>query len=410
MLRLVASIRTQAKFARPSARTSTLLRTSGQHGHRGYTNPSTSHARRSVSRIIQSQPRYEIPATQTAVIYEADHAPLQVRHDWPVVQPHALAPGQVLVRLAYTGVCHSDLAVWHGQGPPLGKPFPMIGGHEGAGYVAAIGAHTDTNLKIGDAVGVKWLASTCLDCEACRRGYEPSCDDVGVHGLTCHGSFQQWCVSYASHVTRIPAGLDLAAAAPILCAGLTVYKALKRIRGKPGDSVVIPGAGGGLGHLACQYAHMMGYKVVAIDSGHAKRELLASYGITEFIDFKRGHVREHVRAATGGKGAHAVIVVAESKEAYEDPLVYLRPRGTLVAVGVPLDAVLLAPVQPLVAMEYKILGSYVGNRQDAVEAMEVAAQGHVKSHYTVEPLSNLPTVFDRMHAGLLHSRVVLDCA
>ncbi|POM75459.1 Alcohol dehydrogenase [Phytophthora palmivora] len=312
-------------------------------------------------------------------MYEADNAPLQVRHDWPVVQPEDLKAGEVLVRIAYTGVCHSDLSVWEGQGPPLPKQFPMVGGHEGAGYVAAIGANTKTKLKVGDAVGVKWLAHTCLGCEDCH------------------------------HVTPIPKILDLASAAPILCAGMTVYKALKQIGGSPGEYVAIPGAGGGLGHLACQYARAMGYKVVAIDSGDDKRKLIESYGIKDFIDFKDGNVIEQVRAATGGRGAHATIVVAGTKDAYKDPLMFLRPRGTLVAVGVPKDTAVVAPVEPLIPLEFRIVGSYVGSRQDAIEAIDLAADGQVKSTYTVEPLKNLPDVFQRMHDGKLRGRVVLDC-
>ncbi|KAI9997805.1 hypothetical protein PInf_001736 [Phytophthora infestans] len=334
---------------------------------------------------------YDIPKTQTAVMYEADNSPLQVREDWPVAQPEDLKAGEVLVRIAYTGVCHSDLSVWEGGGPPLPKQFPMIGGHEGTGYVAAIGANTKTKLKVGDAVGVKWLAHTCLGCEDCRKGYETTCGEAGVHGLTCHGTFQQWCVSFADHVTPIPKTLDLASAAPILCAGMTVYKALKQIGGSP--------------VRACY----MGYKVVAIDSGDDKPKLIESYGIKSIIDFKDRDVIDQVRAATGGRGAHAVIVVAGSKDAYKDPLMFLRPRGTLVAVGVPKDTAVVAPVEPLIPLEFRIVGSYVGSRQDAIEAIDLAADGHVKSSYTVEPLKNLPDVFKRMHAVKLRGRVVLDC-
>ncbi|CEG38920.1 zinc-dependent alcohol dehydrogenase [Plasmopara halstedii] len=358
---------------------------------------------------IASQSQYAIPKTQTAVIYEADNAPLQVRDDWPVVQPEALQPGEILVRIAYTGVCHSDLSVWEGEGPPGVKLFPMIGGHEGAGYVAAIGAYTKTKLQVGDAVGVKWIAQTCLGCEDCLKGHETTCGNAGVHGLTHHGTFQQWCVSFADHVTPIPKTMDLASAAPILCAGMTVYKALKQINGSPGEYVVIPGAGGGLGHLACQYARAMGYKVVAIDSGDDKRKLIASYGVNDFIDFKDGDVVDRVRAATGGRGGHATIVVAGSKDAYKDPLMYLRPRGTLVAVGVPKDTAIVAPINPLIPLEYRIVGSYVGSRQDAIEAINLAADGHVKSTFSIEPLRNLPDIFERVHSGKVQGRVVLDC-
>ncbi|GMF21184.1 unnamed protein product [Phytophthora lilii] len=249
-------------------------------------------------------------------MYEADNAPLQVREDWPVVQPEDLKSGEVLVRMAcWLCGCHRCK-------------------HE---------------LKVGDAVGVKWLAHTCLGCEDCRKGYETTC---GEAGLTCHGSFQQWCVSFADHVTPIPEGLDLASAAPILCAGVTVYKALKQIGGSPGE-------------------------VVAIDTGDDKRKLIESYGIKDFIDFKEGNVIEQVRAATGGRGAHATIVVAGSRDAYKDPLMFLRPRSTLVAVGVPKDAAVVAPVEPLTPLEFRIVGSYVGSRQDAVEAIDLAADGQV---------------------------------
>ncbi|TDH70932.1 hypothetical protein CCR75_008213 [Bremia lactucae] len=360
-------------------------------------------------KMLMPQSHYEIPTTQTAVVYEANNAPLQVRDDWPVVQPKDLKIGQVLVRMAYTGVCHSDLLVWAGQGPPLLKPFPMIGGHEGAGYVAAIGANTTTQLNVGDAVGLKWIAHSCLNCEDCRKGYEPLCFKAGIHGLSCHGTFQQWCVSFADHVTPIPFKLDLASAAPILCAGVTVYKALKQINMSPGEYVVIPGAGGGLGHLACQYARAMGYKVVAIDTGIEKRELIESYGITDFIDFKSGNVVEQVHAATGGRGAHAALIVAGSQDAYKDALTFLRPRGTLVAVGVPKDAAIVAPVVPLVSNELRIMGAYVGNRQEAIEAINMAADGRVKSTYVIESLTNLPDVFMRVRQGKVQGRIVLSC-
>ncbi|RLN54395.1 hypothetical protein BBJ28_00013032 [Nothophytophthora sp. Chile5] len=344
---------------------------------------------------VQSQSHYDIPKTQLAVMYEANNTPLQA--------------GEVLVRMAYSGVCHSDYSVWQGEGPPVPKKLPVVGGHEGAGYVAAVGAGTQTKLKIGDPVGVKWLAHTCLGCEDCRKRYETTCAEAGIHGLTCDGSFQQWCVSFADHLTPIPSNLNLAAAAPVLCAGVTVYKALKQIGGSPGEFVVIPGAGGGLGHLACQYARVMGYKVIAIDSGDDKRTLIKSYGITDFIDYKEGNVVEQVRAASGGRGAHATIVVADTSEAYNEALSFLRPHGTLIAVGVPKGAAIVAPVELAVAFEFRIVGSYVGSRQDAIEAIDLVANGGVTTSYTVEPLENLPDVFERMDAGKLRGRVVLDC-
>lgn len=358
---------------------------------------------------VKSQTSYNIPKTQTAIVFEKNNAPIQVRKDWPVVQPSELKPGEVLVRLAYSGVCHTDLHVWLGDWP-MDNKLPLVGGHEGAGYVAAIGDHTQTNLKIGDPVGVKWLANSCLGCEDCRKGHESTCQCAECHGFTVDGSFQQWCVSYSDHLTPIPNDIEMHAAAPILCAGVTVYKALKEVCGVCGDSIVIPGAGGGLGHLACQYAKAMGYRVIAIDSGEDKKKLVASYGINDFIDYKEGNVVEKVKALTGGRGAHACVVVASGGEAYNQALSFLRPHGSVVCVGLPKATEINASVFHTVLNAHKIIGSYVGNRQDSIEALSIAASGAVATTYEIEPLENLPSVFERMRDHKLPGRIVLDCA
>ncbi|KAG2854920.1 hypothetical protein PC119_g13329 [Phytophthora cactorum] len=261
---------------------------------------------------VKSQSHYDIPKTQTAVVFEKNNDPLQVRKDWPVTQPEDLKPGE-------------------------------------------------------------------------------------------------WCVSFSEHVTPIPTDLPMHAAAPILCAGVTVYKALKEIEGSCGDFVVIPGAGGGLGHLACQYARAMGYRVIAIDSGDDKRKLVASYGIKDFIDFKEGNVKEKVFEATEGRGAHATVVVASGGEAYKDALSFLRPHGAVVLVGLPKDTYITAEVFGSVLNAHRIIGSYVGNRQDSIEALKLAAAGDVSTTYKVEKLENLPDVFERMADGKLAGRIVLDC-
>jgi propanol-preferring alcohol dehydrogenase len=131
---------------------------------------------------VASQTHYNIPKTQKAVVIAQTGKPLEVRNDWPVVQPDELKPGEVLVRLAYTGVCHTDLHIWAGD-IPMPLPLPLVGGHEGTGYIAAIGKDSKTRLQVGDAVGVKWTASSCLDCEDCRKGYEPMCQGQRVHGV-----------------------------------------------------------------------------------------------------------------------------------------------------------------------------------------------------------------------------------
>ncbi|CDZ96436.1 alcohol [Phaffia rhodozyma] len=357
---------------------------------------------------VTSQSSYEIPLTQKAWVFEENNGPLQLRTDWPVTQPKDLQPGQVLVRIAYSGVCHTDLHVWKGDWPSANK-LPLVGGHEGAGYVAAIADNTQTDLKIGDPVGIKWLANSCLSCEECRKGYESVCKRAAVHGFTVDGSFQQWAVSYAAHVTPIPRNLPLELAAPICCAGVTVYKALKMIEGSPGENVVIPGAGGGLGHLAVQFAHAMGYKVIGIDSGEEKRKLVKSFGAEVFVDYMKEDVVKSIVDTTNG-GAHASVCVASGAAAYNQALEYLRPRGVLVAVGLPKDACVQANIFNSVVNEHRIIGSYVGNRQDSVEALDMAARGAVKTHFVVEPIDRLAETFDKMSNLTLAARVVLDMA
>ncbi|RLN67422.1 hypothetical protein BBJ28_00022774 [Nothophytophthora sp. Chile5] len=413
-------LRVVSRLAQPSKRVAQLagksfVGVSSGHGGQCRCGSCSQHAAgctcprcQSRSFSVQSQAHYDIPKTQTAIMYEAEGAPLQVLHDWPVVQPEELKSGEVLVRMAYSGVCHSDVIIWEGGGAPPGKKMPLVGGHEGTGFVAAIGKDTNTSLKVGDPVGVKWLAHSCLGCEDCRKGHETTCESVVMHGYTIDGSFQQWCVSYADHVTPIPRGYDMAAAAPLLCAGVTVYSALKEIGGAPGEYVVIPGAGGGLGHLACQYARSMGYKVIAIDSGDDKRKLLEGYGVKHFIDFKDGNVVGQVKAITG-RGAHCACVVSDTESSYVEALNYIRPHGTVLMVGVPKGGILPTPIEPMVAFAHRIIGTNVGNRQDSIEAVNLAADGQVETFYNVEPLTNLPDVFKRMKAGTLFGRTVLDC-
>jgi propanol-preferring alcohol dehydrogenase len=350
-----------------------------------------------------------IPKTQTAVVFEKHNGPLFVKTDHPVVQQKDLKPGEALVKIVYTGVCHTDLHALKGDWPAAPK-LPLVGGHEGAGHIVAIGDNTQTNLKIGDAVGVKWLADSCLNCEVCREGQEATCTQALTSGYQVDGSFQQYAVSFTRHLTPIPDGLDLAQAAPILCAGVTVWKAIKQSNTKPGDYIVIAGAGGGLGHLAIQYAAAMSLRVIAVDTGDDKKALCASYGAETFIDFKQpGSIIDHIKAATGGLGPHAAIMASSGGAAYDQALEYLRPHGTLVAVGLPPDTYIKASVFWTVFKALRIVGSYVGNRQDAIEALDFAARGKVKAEISIEPLKNLESVYHRMETGAISGRIVLEC-
>ncbi|KAG6828822.1 hypothetical protein H0H92_006647 [Tricholoma furcatifolium] len=350
-----------------------------------------------------------IPKTQTAAIVASSGARIQVKHDHPVKSQAELAPGECLVKLHCTGVCHTDLHAALGDWPVPPKS-PLIGGHEGVGEIVAIGNHTTGSpVKVGDRVGIKWLADSCLNCEQCRKGREQNCVEAKLSGYTVDGTFSEYVVSFVRHVTPIPKNLDSQAAASILCAGVTVYRALKYSQITAGDWVVLPGAGGGLGHLAIQYAKNMGFRVIAIDSGPEKKKLCHELGADVWIDFKESkNVVEDVKKATDGLGAHSAVVTTASPSGYTQAVDYLRCGGTLMVVGLPGKAALEASIFFTVFKSISILGSYVGNRQDAMEAIEIAARGAVKCHYQTRKIDALQQVYEDLTKGQISGRVVLD--
>lgn len=229
------------------------------------------------------------------------------------------------------------------------------------------------------------------------------------HGYTIDGTFAEYVVSYVDHVTPIPENLDSAAATAFLCAGLTVYKGLKQANVRIGDWVAISGAGGGLGHLAVQYAIAMGLRVVAIDTGEAKKHLCLKLGAEKWIDFREStDIVRDVKVATGGPGPKASLVLASTPEPFNQALLYLNFTGTLVCLGIPGGAALLgAPIRLLVAKSLHIVGSAIGNRQDAIEAMEIAAQGKVKCQYQLRQLHELNQIFEDLEEGKVNGRIVL---
>ncbi|KAF9051835.1 mannitol-1-phosphate dehydrogenase MPDH1 [Panaeolus papilionaceus] len=350
----------------------------------------------------------QIPKMQKAAIVAAEGASVQVK-DHPVRSPESLAPGECLVKLHCTGVCHTDLHAALGDWPVKPKT-PLIGGHEGVGEIVAIGKDTTNSpVKMGQRVGIKWIANSCLNCVQCRNGHEQNCVNVKLSGYTVDGTFQQYVVSWVNTVTPIPDGIDSEAAASILCAGLTVYRALKYSETNPGDWVVIPGAGGGLGHLAVQYAKYMGRRVIAIDGGEEKRKLCMKLGADHWIDFMEcKDIVGEIKKTTDGYGAHAAVVTTASSSGYAQAVDYLRDNGRLMAVGLPAKATLDASIFFTVFKSITIHGSYVGNRQDAVEAIDIAASGAVKCHYEMKKLAEIAQVYDDMSEGRIAGRIVLS--
>ncbi|SCW00636.1 LAFE_0C08592g1_1 [Lachancea fermentati] len=343
-----------------------------------------------------------IPKTQKGVIFYTNGGPLEYK-DIPVPTPK---PNELLIHVKYSGVCHTDLHAWKGDWP-LPVKLPLVGGHEGAGVVVGMGSNV-RNWKIGDYAGIKWLNGSCMCCEECELSNESNCPEADLSGYTHDGSFQQYATADAVQAARIPAGTDLAEVAPILCAGVTVYKALKSADLRAGEWVAISGACGGLGSLCIQYAKAMGLRVLGIDGGAEKEKLFKQLGGEYFIDFTKTKdiVAEVIKATNGG--AHGVINVSVSEAAIEASTEYCRANGTVVLVGLPGGAKCKSDVFNHVVKSIHIVGSYVGNRADTREALDFFARGLVKSPIKIVGLSDLPEVFEKMEKGQIVGRYVVD--
>jgi len=311
-------------------------------------------------------------------------------------------PGQVLVKVMASGVCHTDLHAAEGDWPV--KPaLPFIPGHEGVGYVARVGAGVKF-LKEGDRVGVPWLHTACGHCEHCMTGWETLCDGQQMTGYTVDGGYAEYVLADPGYVGHLPANLGFAPAAPVLCAGVTVYKGLKVLDCKPGDWVAISGIGG-LGHMAVQYARAMGFHVIAVDVAEDKlalaRELGAEMTINAATQDAVAEVQRHVR------GAHGVLVTAVSRAAFAQAVGMLHKRGTMSLVGLPPGGFEL-PIFDIVLNAKTVRGSIVGTRMDLHEALQFAGEGKVASHYTTDKLENINGIFGAMKAGRIDGRVVLE--
>ncbi|KAF3928581.1 hypothetical protein AA313_de0201613 [Arthrobotrys entomopaga] len=345
-----------------------------------------------------------IPTEQWAMVIEKTGGPCI--HKKIIVQKPG--PDEVLINIKYSGVCHTDLHAMMGDWP-LPTKIPLVGGHEGAGEIVAVGELV-TDLKVGDLAGIKWLNGSCMSCGYCRQADEPLCGEPLLSGYTVDGTFQQYAIGKAAHVARIPQGTDLQAVAPVLCAGITVYKGLKESGIRPGQYIAIVGAGGGLGSLALQYAKAMGLHAIAIDGGSEKGQLCKESGAAAYVDFmsSKNLVQEVKNATPDGLGPHAVLLLAVSEKPFQQATEYVRARGTVVCIGLPANAFLKASVFDTVTRMITIKGSYVGNRQDTAEAIDFFSRGLIKAPFKVIGLSKLNEVYEMMQKGQIAGRYVVD--
>jgi propanol-preferring alcohol dehydrogenase len=339
-----------------------------------------------------------MPTMKAAVVRQFGK-PLVIE-DVPVPQP---GPGEVLVKVKACGVCHTDLHAASGDWPVKPVP-PFIPGHEVAGIVAALGPGVK-NLKVGDAVGVAWLHDACMSCEYCETGWETLCEHQHNTGYSVNGGFAEYVIASAAFAAKLPASIDFAAISPILCAGVTTYKGLKETDARPGEWVAISGVGG-LGHVAIQYAKAMGFKVAAVDIAEDKLRLARENGADLAVNALEADAVDKVLAATGG-GAHGVLVTAVSTAAFAQALKMVRRKGTVSLVGLP-PGEFPTPIFDVVLKRITVRGSIVGTRRDLDEAIAFAADGKVKAEVTKVPLAQINDVFERMKAGKIDGRMVLD--
>jgi len=341
-----------------------------------------------------------IPKMMKAAVIHEFGAALKIEQ-MPVKEPQE---NQILVKVISCGVCHTDLHACNGDWPVKSK-MPLIPGHEAIGYVAALGKGVH-QVKEGDIVGVPWLHSACGGCEYCITGWETLCGTQQNGGYSVDGGFAEYVIADARYVAHFPSNINFNEMAPIICAGVTVYKGLKETEVKPGEWVAISGIGG-LGHLAVQYAKAMGMHVAAIDVSDDKLALAKSLGAEITVNAKDEDPGLFLKKLTGGM--HGVLVTAVSPIAFSQGLSALRRKGTLSLNGLPPGDFPL-PIFDTVLNRITVRGSIVGTRKDMQEAIAFAVDGKVKANVHGVQLDAINTVFDQMKAGEIEGRVVLEIA
>jgi alcohol dehydrogenase, propanol-preferring len=313
------------------------------------------------------------------------------------------AADEVLIQVEACGACHSDVHVADGDWKQLAGIVkrPLILGHEIAGHVVEKGDAVD-DLQIGDRVGVPWIHWSCGECEFCREGNENLCSRQKITGVTVDGGYADFVKAPATHALKIPNGLSALEAAPLFCAGLTVYRALKGARILPGQRLAVFGIGG-LGHVAVQFGRALGADVTAIDVSDEKLELARSFGAVGTLNAATTDAVKELRR----KGrVHVALVTSAAKAAYDTAFSCLRPTGTLLVVGLPAENICFPPIL-MAAGEIRIRASTVGTRQDLREVLNMAAAGKVRCQVVARPLTQANEALDQLRKGQVSGRIVL---
>lgn len=334
-----------------------------------------------------------------AALLREFQAPLSIEEvDRPSLESH-----EVLIRVEACGACHSDVHVADGDWRQLSGIIkrPLILGHEIAGRIVEKGSAV-RDLEIGDRVGVPWIHWSCGECEFCREGNENLCARQKITGVTVDGGYAEFVKAPASHSVKIPDGISATQAAPLFCAAVTVYRALKHAGPLNGRRVAVFGVGG-LGHLAVQVGRTFGAEVIGVDLSEERLELARSLGAVNTLNASAGDVVKQLRR---GGSVHVAMVTSAAKAAYDTAFHSLRPTGTLLVVGLPAENICFPPIL-MTAKEIQIRASAVGTRQDLREVLLLAAEGKLRCRVSTRPLAEANDVLDQLRAGKVSGRIVL---
>jgi propanol-preferring alcohol dehydrogenase len=338
------------------------------------------------------------PTSYRAAVVPSFGAPLNVQD----VPAKALEPGQVRVKVEASGLCHTDIHAAHGDWPVKPSP-PFVPGHEGVGKVVEL-APGVSEVAVGDRVAMPWLGYACGTCDHCVSGWETLCLEQKNMGYSIDGGFGEYATAYARYVVKVPDGIDPFDAAPLTCAGVTTYKAVKVAGTRSSDLVAVFGVGG-LGHLAIQYAAIAGGRVIAVDLIDEKLELAKELGAEFTVNASK---QDPVEAIQALGGADQAIALAVSPKAFEQAYGTLRRGGKLVFVALPADNFVTLPIFETVLQGITIIGSIVGTRTDLREVFELHAAG--KTHVTreVRPLDTVNESIADVEAGRVTARIVFS--
>jgi propanol-preferring alcohol dehydrogenase len=314
------------------------------------------------------------------------------------------AAHEVLVRLEASGLCHTDIHAAHGDWPV--KPqLPFTPGHEGVGVVEELGADV-TELAVGDRVAMPWFGYGCGACGYCVDGRETLCESQKNTGYSIDGGLREYSTADARYVVKVPDGVSPLDAAPLTCAGVTTYKAIKVAHITPAERVAVFGIGG-LGHLAVQYAKIVGGFVTAVDITDEKLALAERLGADHLVNAAKVDPVEVIQAQGG---ADVAVVLAASSAVFEQAFHSLRRGGRLVCVGLPKDGAFPLPIFETVLKGVSVIGSIVGTRQDLREVFALHAAGRTEVVRETRDLADIAAAMDEVLAGTVPARIVFEIA